>query len=296
MTMTFEKLKKKWPAITMHHVRWFLLLNLGLLLMASGIHFFKSPNHFAMGGTSGISIIASSLFPQLAVGDVMFIVNGALIVLGFVFLGVRSMGATIYSSLALSVFVSLFERVYAMPTPFTQDTMLELVFAVLLPAVGSAIVFNIGSSSGGTDIVAMILSKHTSLEIGKALLVSDFLIAASTLWIYGIRTGLYCVLGLIVKSTMVDVVVDSIKIRKQVTIITNAHEAVLQFITETLHRGATVYDAKGAYTHAHQEVILTVLSRREAMLLRNFIRKADPKAFLTIVNSGETLGKGFRSL
>lgn len=296
MTMTFEKLKKKWPAITMHHVRWFLLLNLGLLLMASGIHFFKSPNHFAMGGTSGISIITSSLFPQLAVGDVMFIVNGALIVLGFVFLGVRSMGATIYSSLALSVFVSLFERVYAMPTPFTQDTMLELVFAVLLPAVGSAIVFNIGSSSGGTDIVAMILSKHTSLEIGKALLVSDFLIAASTLWIYGIRTGLYCVLGLIVKSTMVDVVVDSIKIRKQVTIITNAHEAVLQFITETLHRGATVYDAKGAYTHAHQEVILTVLSRREAMLLRNFIRKADPKAFLTIVNSGETLGKGFRSL
>ncbi len=288
--------KKRLPKLTWQHIKWFLLLNLGLVLMAAGIHFFKSPNNFAMGGTSGISIIVASLFPRLAVGDVMFLVNGLLILLGFAFLGVRAMGATIYSSLALSFYVALFERVYVMPTPFTEDTMLEMIFAVLLPAVGSAIVFNIGSSSGGTDIVAMILAKYSSLEIGKALLVSDFLIAASTLWIFGMKTGLYCVLGLILKSTVVDLVVDSIKIRKQVTIISSAHEAVLQFITETLHRGATVYDAKGAYTHAHQEVILTVLSRREAMLLRNFIRKTDPKAFLTIVNSGETLGKGFRSL
>lgn len=277
-------------------IKWFLLLNLGLVLTAAGIHFFKSPNHFAMGGTSGISIIASTAFPQLNVGDFMFIVNAVLIVLGFVFLGVRSMGATIYSSIALSFYVWVFERIYPMPVPFTDDTMLEMIFAVLLPAAGSAIVFNIGSSTGGTDIVAMILSKHTSLEIGKALLVSDVLIAASTLWIYGMRTGLYCLLGLIVKSTVVDLVIDSINIRKQVTIITSAHEEVLHFITETLHRGATVYDAQGAYTHSKQVVILSVLSRREAMLLRNFIRSTDPRAFLTIVNSSETLGKGFRSL
>jgi len=110
------------------------------------------------------------------------------------------------------------------------------------------------------------------------------------------RTGLYCLLGLIVKSTVVDVVIDSINIRKQVTIITSAHNEVVHFITENLHRGATVYDARGAYTGAAQVVILSVLSRREAMLLRNFIRRADSKAFLTIVNSSETLGKGFRSL
>lgn len=296
MKQPSDAVKKGLPTLTVAHIRWFLLLNSGLLLMAAGIHFFKSPNHFAMGGTSGISIIVSFLFPRLAVGDVMFIVNGVLIILGFAFLGIKSMGATIYSSLTLSLFVSLFEKIYAMPTPFTDDTLLELIFAVLLPAVGSAIVFNIGSSSGGTDIVAMILSKYTSLEIGKALLVSDFLIAASTLWIFGIKTGLYCVLGLIFKSTMVDLVVDSIKIRKQVTVISSAHDEVMRFITEILHRGATIYNAEGAYTHAHQKVILTVLSRREAMLLRNFIRKTDPRAFLTIVNSGETLGRGFRSL
>ena len=285
------KFRLGWPQI-----QWFLLLNLGLVFTAVGIHFFKSPNHFAMGGTSGISIIASTLFPKLNVGDFMFIVNAVLIVLGFIFLGARSMGATIYSSIALSFYVWVFERIYPMPVPFTDDMMLELIFSVLLPAAGSAVVFNIGSSTGGTDIVAMILSKHTSLEIGKALLVSDVLIAASTLWIYGMRTGLYCLLGLIVKSTVVDVVIDSINIRKQVTIITSAHSEVLRFITETLHRGATVYDAKGAYTGADQVVILSVLSRREAMLLRNFIRKTDPKAFLTIVNSSETLGKGFRNL
>ena len=297
LTVSVPALPKK-PALHLGwvQVQWFLLLNLGLVLTAMGIHFFKSPNHFAMGGTSGISIIASTLFPRLNVGDFMFIVNAVLIILGFIFLGIRSMGATIYSSLALSFYVRLFELIYPMPAPFTQDTMLELVFSVLLPAAGSAIVFNIGSSTGGTDIVAMILSKHSSLEIGKALLVSDFLIAASTLWIYGIRTGLYCLLGLIVKSTVVDLVIDSINIRKQVTIITKAHEKVLEFITRRLNRGATLYKANGAYTHADETVILTVLSRREAMLLRNFIRQTDPRAFITIVNSSETLGKGFRSL
>ena len=282
--------------LTMDNVRWFLMLNLGLILTAAGIHFFKSPNHFAIGGTSGISIIAATLFPKLNVGDFMFIVNAVLIVLGFIFLGIRSMGATIYSSFALSFYVWIFERIYMMTAPFTQDTMLELCFAVLLPAAGSAIVFNIGSSTGGTDIVAMILSKHTSLEIGKALMVSDFLIAASTIWIYDVRTGLYCLLGLLVKSTVVDLVIDSLNTRKQVTIISSAHDAVLKFITEKLHRGATLYSACGAYTHKAEVVILTVLSRREAMLLRNFLRKTDPKAFLTIVNSSETIGKGFRAL
>lgn len=281
---------------TKDHLRWFLLLNLGLFLTALGIHFFKSPNHFAIGGTSGISIIAATLLPRLDVGDFMFIVNLALIGFGLVFLGARSMGATIYCSLTLSLFVWLLERFFPMTAPFTQDTFLELWFSVLLPAAGSAIVFNIGASTGGTDIVAMVLAKYTSLEIGKALLVSDFLIAASTLWIYGVRTGLYCLLGLIIKSTVVDFVIDNLNTRKQVTIISHAHEAILAFITQKLNRGATIYAASGAYTHTAQTIILTVLSRREAMLLRNFIRKTDPQAFLTIVNSSETIGKGFRAL
>lgn len=278
------------------NLRYFLLLNLGLIITAAGTHLFKTPNHFAMGGTSGISIIGATLFPQMNVGDFMLVVNIILIVLGLIFLGRKAMGITIYSSIALSFFIMAMEKIYPMSAPFSNDAMLELLYAVILPAAGTAIVFNIGASTGGTDIVAMILAKYTSLEIGKALLISDFFIAAATLYIYDVRTGLYCVLGLVLKTFLVDSVIESINIRKKVTIVSVQSEEILKFIMEKLHRSATVYDAEGAYTHKKMKVITTILGRRQAVELRNFIRKTDPKAFMSIVNSSETIGKGFRHI
>ena len=136
--------------------KFFALLNAGLIATALGIALFKTPNHFAFGGTSGLSIILSTLFPKWNVGFFMWVVNAALVLLGFAFLGVRSMGWTIYSSFALSFYVSLCEKIWPLTNPLTQDVFLELCYAVILPAVGSAIVFNIGASTGGTDIVAMI--------------------------------------------------------------------------------------------------------------------------------------------
>ncbi|MBR0063414.1 MAG: YitT family protein, partial [Oscillospiraceae bacterium] len=185
------------------HAIWFLLLNAGLIVTAAGISFFKTPNNFAMGGTSGLAIILASLFPQLNVGGSMFIINILLIILGYIFVGKSFAWATTYASLALSGFVSVFELIMPVDHPLTNDPLLELVWAVILPAVGSAIVFNIGASTGGTDIVAMILSKHTSLPIGKALLCADVLIVLATFWIYGIPTGLYCTLGLVTKTFLV---------------------------------------------------------------------------------------------
>ena len=288
------KLAKK--IFTRDHILWFLALNFGLVLLAAGIHFFKSPNHFAMGGTSGISIIAATLLPHMDVGTFMFIINGVLIVLGLVFLGRTVIGATLYSSVALSFFVWLLERIAPMERPFTSDTRLEVVYAVILPAAGSAVIFNIGASSGGTDILAMILSKYTSMEIGKALLVSDFCIALFAGGLYGVRTGLYCVLGLLAKAFVVDGVIEGINVRKLVTIVSVKQEEINEFIIHRLNRGATVYDAHGAFSGHGEQVITTVLNRREAVALRTSIRKVDPGAFITIVNSSETIGKGFRAI
>ena len=254
---------------TRAHIIWFLLLNFGLVLLAAGIHFFKSPNNFAMGGTSGISIIAATLLPHMDVGTFMFIINGVLIVLGLVFLGRAVIGATLYSSVALSFYVWVLERAVPMARPFTDDTFLELCYAVILPAAGSAIIFNIGASSGGTDIIAMILSKYTSLEIGKALLVSDFCIALFAGGLYGVRTGLYCVLGLLAKAFVVDGVIEGINVRKKVTIVSRQPDKINEFIMGTLHRGATVYTAHGAFSGRDEQVITTVLNRREAVSLRN---------------------------
>lgn len=277
-------------------LKFFGLLNAGLLLTALGIALFKTPNHFAFGGTSGLSIVLATLFPRWNVGAFMWVVNAVLVVLGFFFLGIRAMGWTIYSSFALSFFVSLCEAVCPLNAPLTSDVFLELCFAVILPALGSAIVFNIGASTGGTDILAMILHKHTSLEIGRALLVSDVGIVLAAAYLYGPATGLYCILGMILKTTVVDSAIESLNLRKVCTVISSKPELVKEFIVKDLHRSATEQQAWGAYSHESEMVLMTVLTRREATRLRIFLRRIDAHAFITIVNSSEIIGKGFRSI
>lgn len=276
--------------------KFFALLNLGLVATAVGIALFKTPNHFAFGGTSGLSIVLSTLFPQWNVGFFMWIVNAALVLLGFLFLGVRSMGWTIYSSFALSFYVSVCEHIWPLAAPLTSDVFLELCYAVILPAVGSAIVFNIGASTGGTDIVAMILHKYTSLEIGRALLISDLAIVLAGAALYGPATGLYCILGMILKTTVVDGAIESINLRKVCTVVTSNPGPTRDFIVRELHRSATEERAKGTYSHEEKWVLMTVLTRSQAQHLRRFVRLNDPHAFITIVNSSEIIGKGFRAI
>ena len=277
-------------------LRFFLFLNAGLFLTALGIELFKTPNNFAFGGTSGLSIILATLFPRWNLSAFMWVVNLALVVLGFALLGRKSMGWTVYSSFALSFYVSLCEWLFPLTAPMTDDTFLEFCFAVLLPALGSAIVFNVGASTGGTDILAMILQKYTSLEIGRALLVSDLGIVLVGALLYGARTGMYCILGMVLKCTVVDSAIESLNLRKVCTIITRYPDHVEKYIIEDLHRSATEQPAYGAYTHQKERMLITVLTRAEATRLRIYLRKIDPKAFITIVNSSEIIGKGFRSI
>lgn len=277
-------------------VKFFLLLNLGLILTALGIVVFKAPNHFALGGTSGISIIISTLNPGLPVGAIMWIVNAVLVVLGFIFLDRDSMGWTIFSSFALSAYVSLFEQLIPLSAPLTDDTLLELIFAVMLPGIGSAFVFNIGASTGGTDILAMILKKHTSLQIGTALLVADMGIVAWAAILYGPRTGLYCVLGLVAKALVVDQFIESVNTSKVISIIANDPQPIMDYIVRDLHRTATLRYERGGFSGRSFETIVTVLNRHEAAQLRNYVRSLEPNAFMTIVSSSEIIGRGFRRI
>ena len=275
---------------------FFALLNLGLIATAAGIALFKTPNHFAFGGTSGLSIVLATLFPKFNVGSFMWVVNAVLVVLGFIFLGIRSMGWTIYSSFAISFYVSAFEWAFPLTHPLTNDVFLELCYAVILSAVGAAIVFNIGASTGGTDIVAMILNKYTSMPVGRALMVSDLGIVLAGAYLYGPATGLYCILGMILKSTVADSAIEGINLRKVCTVVTSRPEPVRDFIVNELHRSATMEQAQGAYTHDEKWVLTTVLTRGQAQKLRLFVHSLDEHAFITIVNSSEIVGKGFRSI
>ena len=155
---------------------------------------------------------------------------------------------------------------------------------------------DIGASTGGTDIVAMILNKYTSMPVGRALMVSDLGIVLAGAYLYGPATGLYCILGMILKSTVADSAIEGINLRKVCTVVTSRPEPVRDFIVNKLHRSATMEQAQGAYTHEEKWVLVTVLTRGQAQKLRLFVHSLDEHAFITIVNSSEIVGKGFRSI
>jgi uncharacterized membrane-anchored protein YitT (DUF2179 family) len=224
------------------------------------------------------------------------VINVALLILGFAVIG-KSFGIrTVYASLLMSGTLQLLEAVCPLEGPLTSQPLVELMFAVGLPAVGSAILFNLDASSGGTDILAMILRKYTALNIGFALLCSDIIITVSACFAFGMETGLFSILGLIVKSLFMDLVLDNLMTKKCFQIITSDPEPIAEYITGTLHRGATRLQGEGVYTHEGKSVLMAVVSRHEAVLLRNFIRSHDPAAFLIITSSTEIIGKGFRGV
>lgn len=277
-------------------IKNFLLITLGTVLTAVGIYFFKFPNNFSTGGVSGISILLGKLVPFLSPAISMWAINLILLLIGFLFFG-RGFGLmTAYCSMLYSFLTWLFEVIYPMTAPFTDQPFLELCFAMMLPAVGSAILFNCNASTGGTDIVAMILKKYTSLDIGKALLVSDALIAFSACFVFDIRTGLFSLLGLIIKAFVVDSVIESINLCKYFSIVTSCPDAICDYIIREMNRSSTVIDAIGAYSHENRKVILVACRRSEAVRLRQYIKTVDPKAFMFITNTSEIIGKGFRTV
>ena len=270
------------------------LITLSIWIMAAGVYFFKFPNHFAFGGVTGFSSVVSALTSWSA-GGFTFAANMTLLLVGFVFVG-RGFGVkTVYASVLLSVSLAALEKLYPMNGPLTQEPLLELVFAILLPAVGSAILFSLGASSGGTDIIAMILKKYTSFPIGTALLLADLFAVLCSFFLFGPATGLFSSLGLMAKSLMVDEVIENINLCKCFNIVCDDPTLICDYIIHGLKRSATVYEARGAFTQHKKTVIMTTMKRGQAMRLRNYIRSVEPTAFMMVTNSSEIIGKGFLS-
>lgn len=273
----------------------FSLLTISTLIMAVGIYFFKFANNFTFGGITGIAVLVAKFLP-ISASDFSFVVNILLLIIGWIVLGKSFAEKTAYSTILLSVSLSLLERIYPMSHPLTNEPLLELIFAILLPALGSAILFNIGASSGGTDVIAMILKKYTSVDIGKGLMISDLIFTLAGFLVFNVKTGLYSLFGLIMRSALIDNFIESFNRSKYFHVVTSNATCICDFIQNDLQRGATIVNATGAFTGDDKYIILTVLSPSQAVKLRNFIKEHDPKAFLLISNTSEIIGKGFHSV
>lgn len=271
------------------------MLTLGTIILSIGVYFFKFPNNFATGGVSGLAVVLTRLIPALSPGTLMMVLNAGLLVAGFIVIGKGFAGRTVYCTVLNSVLVWAFEKIYPLSAPLTTQPIMELVVEVLLIAVGSAIMFNYDASSGGTDIVAMIIKKYSDMNIGTALTVSDGIVAFSTIFFFGIETFLFCVLGLFMKGFMVDGVIDSINLCKHFTIVTNKPREISDYIINELHRSATTMKAEGAFSGEEKHLVMVACRRNEAPALKKAVHRLDDKAFMFITNTSEIVGKGFRA-
>ena len=279
-------------------IKSFLYLNIGTLLLSVGVYFFKIPNGFATGGVSGIATVLAKVLPFSFLTPAVLIIafNVLLLIVGFIFVNKQFGVKTVYCTLLYSGLTYVLERLIPLERPLTDQPFLELVIAMILTAAGSALLFNTDASSGGTDIIAMIMRKYTALNVGMALLIADAIVAFSSFFVFGVTTGLFSVTGLFAKAFLVDGIIENLNLCKYFTIITEKPDEICAFIMSVMHRGVTRFDAEGAFSHRNKKVLLTVCRRHEARMLKLKIKEIDPTAFIMVTNSSEILGHGFRSI
>ena len=281
----------------------FLAMHVGIVLIACATYFMLVPNHFVTGGMTGLSVILSKVLPIMPQPTWLMLLNIGVLVLGFIFLGKQTGIFTVYCSLGYSALMmvfdgfSLIEKVAPNGVTLTEEPFLELVVGITIYAIGTAIIFYSGASSGGMDIVALILQKYTNIDVGRAVLYANSIIAVSSLFVFpNFTTGILSLVGLFMNSFVIDTVIDNFNSCKYFIVITEKPGLVAEYIMNELHHGVTVSDAVGAYTQQKKGMVHTVCRRYEAIRLRQAIKKIDENAFMVITTSSEIIGKGFRSV
>lgn len=275
----------------------YFIITVGTAIIAIAIYFFKFPNHFSVGGVSSLAVLLAEILDHsVSESQIMSIANIALLVVALIVFGKNFAIKTIYSTSLLSVLTLVFEKAFPLSSPITDQIFLELILTIGGIAIGSAILFSQGASSGGTDVIAMIIKKFTDSDIGTALLISDALMAIASGFVFPEKPEicLYSIVGLVLKSFIVDNVIDGFNRNKYFIIVTQKEREACDFIHNMLHRGATISKCTGSFTGEEKSMITTVLNRTQAGMLKKYLKEIDPSAFTVITNSSDIVGKGFR--
>jgi uncharacterized membrane-anchored protein YitT (DUF2179 family) len=270
-------------------------ITIGSLLVAMGISFFLIPADLATGGITGLAMVIHALVPVISIGNALIVLNILLFIVGFLTIGRAFGGKTIYASVVLTGIIYIFDTFLVLEAPLVNDLIVNLIVGILVSGVGLGVVFNQNASTGGTDIIAKVLNKYFNIEIGKSLLIADFVVVSLAAFSFGIELAIYAFLGIIFNGLIIDSVIEGFNMKVSVSINSTKSEEIQKFIVESLDRGATIYIAKGAYTQTNREIVNSVMNKKEFVKLKNHIKTIDPNAFVMISNVREVLGEGFYS-
>ena len=207
-----------------------------------------------------------------------------------VFVGKEFGAKTVYTSLLLPVFLYIFEVLFPNNPSLTNDMTLDALCCVLLISVGQALMFNANASSGGLDIIGKVINKYTHIELGQSIAVVGALTVASSILVYDTKTLVIGFLGTYFNGIVIDSFISGFSRRKRVCILSQHHEQLADYIMHDLHRGVTLYEAKGGYDNSEKLEIVTILAKNEYAQLMEYIRNNDPKAFVTVSTVSEVVG------
>lgn len=271
-------------------IKEYLYITLGTLIIAAAVYFFMIPGHIVCGSLSGLVLVLSNFIP-LPISVMTFVLNAILLVIGFIFIGKEFGAKTIYTSILLPAFIGMFERIFPNQKSLTGDIIIDTVAYILIVSIGLAMLFNTNASSGGLDIIAKFLNKYFHMELGKAMTVAGMCTAISSILVYDTKTLIISILATYCNGIVLDHFIDGFHVRKRVCILSESYQDIQKFIMQKLHRGVTLYMAKGGFDNKEKVEIQTILTRQEYGELLNYIHETDQKAFVTVSMVSEVIGQ-----
>lgn len=285
---------EKLPKFSLKKFYWkdYLTILLGTFLYALGVTQFIMPHQFVLGGLTGIAVLINYAF-HLPVSLTVLVMNIILLLMSFRVLGAEFLIKTIVSVVFLTAFLGMFEYLQFDPI-MTDEPLMAGLIGAMVAGSGVGLVLSVNSSTGGTDIVIMIINKYRNVTPGRTMLLIDLLIVSSSYFIF--RSVETIVLGIIiiaVISTSVDWLLNGIRQSVQFFIVSNHYQEIATQINLQLNRGCTVLDGKGWYTQREQKVLLLMAKRNESNSIFRLVKSIDPKAFVSQSNVNGVYGKGF---
>ena len=279
--------------------RWLInysLIVIGSFILASGFVLFITPYKIVPGGVYGIAIVLHYLF-DVPVGLMALTMDIPLTIIGIRVLGPRFGYKTVVGFLLTAFFVDGLTMLYGSEPLVAGEPLLSSIYGGVFIGIGLGLIFKSKATSGGTDIVAMIISKYTKMPVGQLLIYVDSVIVLLGLVFFkDWRIPLYSLIVIFITGQVVDVILQGVNYDKTLFIISDRYQEIRDKIINDLNRGGTFIEGKGMYNGSDKTIIFAVVNRREMAILQEFIHQVDPNAFVTVINANEILGEGFKSL
>lgn len=257
------------------------IITVGNVIVAAAVFFFMLPSHVPVGSGAALAMVLSNFIP-LSVSTITLIMNVGLLIIGFLLIGPEFGAKTVYCSILMPVVMGVFEKIFPNFQSITQDPLLDVICYILVVGVGLAILFSRNASSGGLDIVAKIMNKYLKLDLGKAMSTSGIVVALSSALCYDSKTVVLSLLGTYFGGMIVDHFIFGINIKRRVCVISDHLDPIVDYVLHDLHSGATLNEIIGAYDKTPRTEMITIVDKNEYKQLMDYVRKVDPKAFVTV--------------